>query len=85
MEVQNKDRLIKHLCEIEPSQLDFAGFITLTNYINTADGAGQTYDKAIFRLANDKLVLFSKTRQAWPVCLQVLKGSCLVPTNVNEF
>ena len=85
MEVQNKDHLIKHLCEIEPSQLDFAGFTTLTNYINTATGAGQTYDKAIFRLANDKLVLFSKTRQAWPVCLQVLKASCLVPTNVNEF
>ena len=85
MEVQNKDHLIKQLTEIEPSALDFAGFITLTNYINTNDGGGQIYDKHIFRLANDKLVLFSKTQQAWPVCLQVLKASCLKPTNTNEF
>lgn len=67
MEVQNKDLQISQLNSLQPESIDLASFITLTNYINT-DG-GQTYDKAIFKAANDKLVAFSKSQQAWPICL----------------
>lgn len=44
----------------------------LTNFID-ADGQGKSFDRRVFKSANDKLVEFSKMQNAWGVSLSVLK------------
>ena len=52
---------------IDPSLIQLTDFLGIVDYLN-ADKAGKQPDKQLFKIANDKLVAFSKTEQAWVVC-----------------
>ena len=57
-------------------------FLELTDYLDS-DKSGKVHDKQLFRIANDKLTAFSKTQQAWGVCLDAMKTS--LQGALNEF
>ena len=47
-------------------------FIALVGYLN-AGVKDKPYDKRLFKIANEKLIKFSKVENAWTVCFQLLR------------
>ena len=71
--------VLAQLQRLDTNALNTQGFLTLVAQLNLTAGQVQPananqrkFQRDLFRLANQKLVEFSKTHQAWQVVLEVL-------------
>ena len=80
---EQANQLYTELSNLDTSQLSTQGFLTLVQQLNitssnqqtaTNDATSRKFNKHMFRLANLKLVEFSKMHQAWQVVFEVLQN-----------
>lgn len=81
---EQTNQLYAELSNLDTSKLSTQGFLTLVQQLNITssnqqtaanDASSRKFNKHMFRLANQKLVEFSKMHQAWQVVFEVLQNS----------
>ena len=82
MEAKNQFEL-HQLQQIKVESIDLQAFLQLVHYIE--GDKGKVRDRDIFKAANNKLTEFSKTYQAWGVCLKCLESAISNPSSSTEF